>query len=90
MLGSNHRMGQVSKIPKHLTYIYECIYKRVLHIILSVMIFDTIHSVDGITIPSKKGKGVLRRVSEVFDCWFESGRYDTTLSHFKTLFQDEL
>jgi isoleucyl-tRNA synthetase len=26
--------------------------------------------VDGITIPSKKGKGVLRRVEEVFDCWY--------------------
>lgn len=25
--------------------------------------------VDKITIPSKKGKGVLRRVEEVFDCW---------------------
>jgi isoleucyl-tRNA synthetase len=25
--------------------------------------------VDNITIPSKKGKGVLRRVDEVFDCW---------------------
>lgn len=25
--------------------------------------------VDQITIPSKKGKGVLRRVEEVFDCW---------------------
>ena len=32
-------------------------------------------SVDHITIPSKQGKGVLRRVEEVFDCWFESGRY---------------
>lgn len=29
--------------------------------------------VDDITIPSKQGKGQLRRVSEVFDCWFESG-----------------
>lgn len=26
--------------------------------------------VDGITIPSKKGKGLLRRVDEVFDFWF--------------------
>ncbi len=32
------------------------------------------HNIDHITIPSKKGKGVLRRVEEVFDCWFESGR----------------
>ncbi len=31
--------------------------------------------IDHITIPSKKGKGQLKRVSEVFDCWFESGRY---------------
>lgn len=33
---------------------------------------DDIHreKIDGITIPSRKGKGVLRRVDEVFDCWF--------------------
>lgn len=31
--------------------------------------------IDHITIPSRKGKGVLRRVEEVFDCWFESGRF---------------
>jgi isoleucyl-tRNA synthetase len=30
--------------------------------------------IDDITIPSQQGKGVLRRVEEVFDCWFESGR----------------
>ena len=30
--------------------------------------------IDHITIPSKKGKGQLKRVDEVFDCWFESGR----------------
>lgn len=29
--------------------------------------------VDKITIPSQKGKGELKRVEEVFDCWFESG-----------------
>lgn len=29
--------------------------------------------IDHLTIPSKKGKGVLRRIDEVFDCWFESG-----------------
>ena len=29
--------------------------------------------VDEIMIPSKKGKGQLRRIPEVFDCWFESG-----------------
>ena len=27
-----------------------------------------------ITIPSQKGKGNLKRIEEVFDCWFESGR----------------
>ena len=31
------------------------------------------HFIDHITIPSKQGKGELRRVEEVFDCWFESG-----------------
>ena len=30
--------------------------------------------IDHITIPSKQGKGQLRRIEEVFDCWFESGR----------------
>ena len=29
-------------------------------------------SVDDITIPSRLGKGLLRRIPEVFDCWFES------------------
>lgn len=33
---------------------------------------DDIHrdKVDGITIPSRQGKGVLRRVDEIFDCWY--------------------
>lgn len=31
-------------------------------------------SIDHITIPSKKGYGELKRIEEVFDCWFESGR----------------
>ena len=30
--------------------------------------------IDHIEIPSKTGKGMLKRVEEVFDCWFESGR----------------
>ena len=38
--------------------------------------------VDKITIPSKKGKGVLKRVSEVFDCWFESGSMPYAQSHY--------
>lgn len=33
------------------------------------------HSIDNVTIPSKKNPGtVLTRIEEVFDCWFESGR----------------
>jgi len=30
--------------------------------------------IDHIKIPSKTGRGMLKRVEEVFDCWFESGR----------------
>lgn len=30
-------------------------------------------SVDHILIPSKEGRGMLKRIPEVFDCWFESG-----------------
>ena len=39
-------------------------------------------SVDQITIPSKKGKGQLKRVEEVFDCWFESGSMPYASSHY--------
>uniref|UniRef100_A0A7S4NT32 isoleucine--tRNA ligase n=1 Tax=Paramoeba aestuarina TaxID=180227 RepID=A0A7S4NT32_9EUKA len=39
-------------------------------------------SVDHITIPSKKGNGVLRRVEEVFDCWFESGSMPYAQVHY--------
>lgn len=39
-------------------------------------------SVDHITIPSHGGKGVLRRVSEVFDCWFESGSMPYAQVHY--------
>ncbi|KAK9472237.1 tRNA synthetases class I-domain-containing protein [Dipodascopsis tothii] len=38
--------------------------------------------IDHITIPSKKGKGVLRRVEEVFDCWFESGSMPYASRHY--------
>ena len=38
--------------------------------------------VDDITIPSKQGKGVLRRVPEVFDCWFESGSMPYAQQHY--------
>lgn len=38
--------------------------------------------VDKITIPSKQGKGELKRVSEVFDCWFESGSMPCAQVHY--------
>ncbi|KAH6914366.1 isoleucine-tRNA ligase [Coprinopsis sp. MPI-PUGE-AT-0042] len=38
--------------------------------------------IDHITIPSQKGKGVLRRVEEVFDCWFESGSMPYAQLHY--------
>jgi len=39
-------------------------------------------NVDNITIPSKQGKGQLRRIEEVFDCWFESGSMPYAGSHY--------
>jgi isoleucyl-tRNA synthetase len=39
-------------------------------------------SIDHITIPSKMGKGVLRRTEEVFDCWFESGSMPYAQQHY--------
>ncbi|KAF1745068.1 hypothetical protein MXB_3965 [Myxobolus squamalis] len=39
-------------------------------------------SIDHITIPSSKGKGVLTRTSEVFDCWFESGSMPYSQNHY--------
>ncbi|KAM7534597.1 hypothetical protein Aperf_G00000105242 [Anoplocephala perfoliata] len=38
--------------------------------------------VDEITIPSKTGKGELKRISEVFDCWFESGSMPYAQMHY--------
>jgi len=46
-------------------------------------------NVDHITIPSKKGKGVLRRIPEVFDCWFESGSMPFAQSHYPFGISDE-
>jgi len=42
------------------------------------------HFVDHITIPSQRGPafGVLRRVEEVFDCWFESGSMPYAQCHY--------
>uniref|UniRef100_A0A915BL74 Isoleucine--tRNA ligase, cytoplasmic n=2 Tax=Parascaris univalens TaxID=6257 RepID=A0A915BL74_PARUN len=39
-------------------------------------------SVDNLTIPSRTGRGVLRRVPEVFDCWFESGSMPYAQNHY--------
>ncbi|KAL2021688.1 hypothetical protein VTK56DRAFT_6780 [Thermocarpiscus australiensis] len=52
---------------------------------------DDIHrdQVDGITIPSKQGKDVLRRVDEIFDCWFESGSMPYASAHFPFENSDE-
>ncbi len=38
--------------------------------------------IDHLTIPSKKGKGLLHRVPEVFDCWFESGSMPFSQCHY--------
>jgi len=39
-------------------------------------------NIDHITIPSKKGKGTLKRIDEVFDCWFESGSMPYAQLHY--------
>jgi len=41
-------------------------------------------SIDHITIPSKRGPqfGVLKRIEEVFDCWFESGSMPYAQLHY--------
>ncbi|CAO1632560.1 unnamed protein product [Sympodiomycopsis kandeliae] len=39
-------------------------------------------SIDDITLPSKQGKGTLKRVEEVFDCWFESGSMPYAQAHY--------
>ncbi|CAH8551607.1 unnamed protein product [Schistosoma turkestanicum] len=38
--------------------------------------------VDPITIPSSTGRGVLHRITEVFDCWFESGSMPYAQIHY--------
>lgn len=48
---------------------------------------------DSLTIPSRRpGQPPLRRVSEVFDCWFESGSMPYAQAHYpfenKRLFED--
>lgn len=44
--------------------------------------------VDGITIPSKQGRGSLKRIEEVFDCWFESGSMPYAQLHYPFENQD--
>lgn len=39
-------------------------------------------SIDGLTIPSRTGRGELKRVEEVFDCWFESGSMPYASKHY--------
>lgn len=39
-------------------------------------------NIDHIVIPSQKGKGDLKRVDEVFDCWFESGSMPYAQQHY--------
>ena len=38
--------------------------------------------IDDIKIPSKQGKGMLKRIPEVFDCWFESGSMPFAQVHY--------
>jgi isoleucyl-tRNA synthetase len=52
---------------------------------LSGVRVDDLHreTVDKVTIPSKKNPGtVLKRVDEVFDCWFESGSMPYAQKHY--------
>jgi len=39
-------------------------------------------SIDHITIPSRKGKEPLKRIEEIFDCWFESGSMPYAQNHY--------
>ena len=52
-------------------------------------------NIDHLTIDSKMGKGKLKRIPEVFDCWFESGSmpygqihwpFDVKEDEFKKIF----
>ncbi len=40
------------------------------------------HFVDRIEIPSREGRGMLRRIPEVLDCWFESGSMPYAQAHY--------
>ncbi len=40
------------------------------------------HFIDHLTIPSRQGKGTLKRIEDVFDCWFESGSMPYAQAHY--------
>lgn len=40
------------------------------------------HFVDEIELPSKQGRGPLKRIPEVLDCWFESGAMPYAQAHY--------
>ncbi len=51
-------------------------------ILISNIKILTIKNEIDITVPSKTGKGVLKRVAPVFDCWFESGSMPYAQVHY--------
>lgn len=55
-------------------------YITIFYILTHLLFY--LHSIDHLTIPSKQGKGVLRRIEEVFDCWFESGSMPYAQKHY--------
>ena len=46
--------------------------------------------IDHLTWPAPNGKGVMRRVPEVFDCWFESGSMPYAQNHYPFENQERL
>lgn len=46
-------------------------------------------NIDDLTIESKMGKGKLRRIEEVFDCWFESGSMPYAQVHYPFSISEE-
>ncbi len=40
------------------------------------------HYVDNLTWPSPDGKGTMRRIPDIFDCWFESGSMPYAQQHY--------
>ncbi len=40
------------------------------------------HFIDKIEIPSREGRGMLKRIPEVLDCWFESGAMPYAQAHY--------